>query len=77
MAVLGKEFAVILLASGSPEAVERITSGADDLRARIGLQAEIRPTPPPRESSRRDGPIQSRRSPLDAPGIMHARPPRS
>ena len=71
MAVLGREFAVILLASGSPEAVKMLTSGADELRARIGLQAEIRPTAAPGELPA-GRPYSIEAVSLDAPGIMHA-----
>lgn len=71
MAVLGKEFAVILLASGEAQAVERLTDRLPRLREELGLQIEIRPTES--ESVIPAGrPYLIEAVSLDAPGIMHS-----
>ena len=71
MAVLGKEFAVILLASGPRGILETLSSGIDAIRLELGLHVEIRSTeaPGPNSAGR---PYIIEAVSLDAPGIMHA-----
>lgn len=71
MAVLGKEFAVILLGSGEPEAAEKLTTRIPALRKELGLQIEIRPTES-QQASPEGRPYTIEAVSLDAPGIMHS-----
>jgi glycine cleavage system transcriptional repressor len=71
MAVLGKEFAGILLGSGEPEATEKLSTRIPALRNELGLQIEIRPTES-QKTSTEGRPYSIEAVSLDAPGIMHS-----
>ena len=71
MAVLGKEFAVILLASGPPQAVADLKAETESIRSGIGLHVEIRSTESPGAPAG-GRPYRIEAVSLDAPGIMHA-----
>jgi glycine cleavage system transcriptional repressor len=71
MAVLGGEFAVIMLVSGPPGSLDGLTGGVDGLGSRLALHIESRPTREPRagESGR---PYLLEAVSLDTPGIVHS-----
>lgn len=71
MAVLGGEFAVIMLVSGEPAGVETLTRSLPGLGDRLGLRIACKPTrePHPAQSGR---PYQLEAVSLDTPGIVHA-----
>ncbi len=70
MAVLGREFAVILLASG-PDGIIQTLKSSENLEEELGLHVEIRSTEAPgAEAAGRPYVIEA--VSLDAPGIMHA-----
>ena len=71
MAVLGREFAVILLASGRNDDVESLSVGIQEIRDQLGLHAEIRMTGAPDESAS-GRPYTIEAVSLDAPGILHS-----
>jgi glycine cleavage system transcriptional repressor len=71
MAVLGREFAIIMLVSGSPEAVDCL---AEKVRVRagdLGMHVELKRTRPPEEAER-GRPYRLTTSSLDTPGIVHS-----
>ncbi len=70
MAVLGREFAVILLASG-PEGILDTLKGTENLESELGLHIEIRSTEAPGTGAA-GRPYLIEAVSLDAPGIMHA-----
>jgi glycine cleavage system transcriptional repressor len=71
MAVLGGEFAVIMLVSGSPQAVQALSDQLPGLGSRLGLAIGCRRTHEPRpvEAGR---PYLLEAVSLDTPGIVHA-----
>jgi glycine cleavage system transcriptional repressor len=71
MAVLGGEFAVIMLVSGAPASVEPLMRALPAEGAKLSLRIECRPTREPRagESGR---PYLLEAVSLDTPGIVHA-----
>ncbi len=71
MAVLGGEFAVIMLVSGDAPAMESLARSLVDRGERLGLRIEWRATSAPRaeESGR---PYLLEAVSLDSPGIVHA-----
>ena len=71
MAVLGGEFAVIMLVSGQPGSVNTLANALPGLGEKLGLRIESRPTQEPRagESGR---PYLLEAVSLDTPGIVHA-----
>lgn len=72
MAVLGGEFAVILLASGGQEVVERMRGELPSLERSTGLSIQVKPTLAPRE--RMVVPSMPHRlsaTSMDHPGIVH------
>lgn len=71
MAVLGGEFALLMLVSGSEQALERTTSAAADDAAQLGLSVMHRPTTGPKKASGVQ-PYVLRVSGLDRPGIVQA-----
>ena len=71
MAVLGGEFAVILLASGEPSAVEDLGRRTSELGERLGLHLWVNPTRAPVASGQGRPYVLASLS-LDAPGIVHA-----
>jgi len=71
MAVLGGDFAVIMLVSGSAPHLEGLTHAAPALGAETGLQVQIHTTRPPRRGGA-GRPYVLESVSLDAPGIVHA-----
>ena len=71
MAVLGGEFAVIMLVSGQPDSVNTLVHALPGLGENLALRIEGRPTREPRagESGR---PYLLEAVSLDTPGIVHA-----
>ena len=71
MAVLGGEFAVIMLASGAAGAVDALCRALPGLGDRLSLRIECRPTREPRtgEAGR---PYLLEAVSLDTPGIVHS-----
>ena len=71
MAVLGGEFAVIMLVSGQPDSISTMARSLPGLGEKLGLRIESRPTREPRagESGR---PYLLEAVSLDTPGIVHA-----
>jgi glycine cleavage system transcriptional repressor len=71
MAVLGGEFAVIMLVSGPPSSLEGLTRTVPGLGEKLALRIESRPTREPRagESGR---PYLLEAVSLDTPGIVHS-----
>jgi glycine cleavage system transcriptional repressor len=71
MAVLGGEFAVIMLISGGAASLESLGKALPAHAEKQGLHAELRPTRPPRpmESGR---PYHLEAVSLDTPGIVHS-----
>ncbi|MBN2160202.1 MAG: ACT domain-containing protein [Spirochaetes bacterium] len=72
MAVLGGEFAVILLASGEPGIIDRFGAEFNALQKNTGLSIQIKPTMSPGE--RRVAPSFPHRleaTSMDHPGIVH------
>ena len=71
MAVLGGEFAVIMLASGPAGSVEALTRSLPALGGKLGLQVECRPTHEPRVGEK-GRPYVLKAVSLDTPGIVHS-----
>lgn len=71
MAVLGGDFAVIMLVSGSGDSVKKIVQGSDPIGQKLGLSLTVRKTkqPSPALGGR---PYSLESVSLDAPGILHA-----
>lgn len=71
MAVLGGEFAVVMLVSGEPGPIEAFCAGAGSRGPAMGLRLEARLTRAPlKTASSRPYVLES--VSLDAPGIVHA-----
>jgi glycine cleavage system transcriptional repressor len=70
MAILGGEFAVILLISGSRDALQRIENGRAALEQRTGLTVTLKQTARP-EQRRNFLPYRIRVTGVDRPGIVH------
>jgi len=69
MAILGGEFALILLFSGAEEAVKRVEAGVPALEERLGLRISLRETT--RTATARSYlPYKIRVSGVDRPGIV-------
>jgi len=71
MAVLGGEFAVIMLVSGAPPAVQALADGLPALGARLGLAMGCRRTNEPRPAAS-GRPYLLEAVSLDTPGVVHA-----
>lgn len=72
-AVLGGEFGLLVLASGPPEAMDRVTSSLAALEDTTGLAFVARPTMSPEEHRRaRALPYRVEANALDHEGIVHA-----
>jgi glycine cleavage system transcriptional repressor len=71
MAVLGGEFAVIMLISGPPSSVDTLCRSLPALGEKLGLRITCQPThePRPEEKGR---PYQLTAVSLDTPGIVHS-----
>lgn len=71
MAVLGGEFAIVILAVGSAEMAKKLTEGASDLSTKLGIRVEAKKTRAPNiPSNGRPYTVES--VSLDSPGIVHA-----
>jgi glycine cleavage system transcriptional repressor len=70
MAILGGEFAVILLISGSRDVVARVEQNRAALEAKTGLHVALRPTARPQQA-RNYLPYTIRVTGVDRPGIVH------
>ncbi|HEX3777118.1 MAG TPA: ACT domain-containing protein [Polyangiaceae bacterium] len=68
MAILGGEFALLMLVSGQAEAVARVEQSAEELGNRLGLRVLTKPTSP--QSARDFLPYQIRVTGVDRPGIV-------
>ena len=71
MAVLGGEFAVIMLVSGPAAAAERLVESAAEQGESLGLRLEAEETTAPRASGK-GLPYSIETVSLDSPGIVHA-----
>ena len=69
MAILGGEFALLMLVSGEQKAIDAVESGSGDLGARLGLRLMTKPTTP-RQASLDFLPYQIRVTGVDRPGIV-------
>lgn len=69
MAVLGGEFAVIMLVSGPPGALERLSGDLAAAGARLGLHVEMKSTREPSPGAGRPYVLET--VSLDTPGIVH------
>lgn len=68
MAILGGEFALLMLISGDTKAIENVELGSGELGARLGLRLLSKPTSPPQ--ARDFLPYQIRVTGVDRPGIV-------
>ncbi|MFC1706424.1 glycine cleavage system protein R [Planctomycetota bacterium] len=71
MAILGGEFAVIMLLTGSQEAADILTSDASQWGGKLNLRIEVRPTAPPR-APESGLPYVVESTSLDTPGIVRS-----
>ena len=71
MAVLGGEFAVIMLIEGPARGIESLLSGSMKISADVGLGISVKPTVRPARSFE-GRPYLVESSSLDSPGILHA-----
>ena len=71
MALLGGEFAGIVLVSGDESAVDRLVHEADSFGARAGLTVRVVGTDNP-PNDRADPPYRLSAYSLDTPGLVHA-----
>ena len=69
MAVLGGEFAVIMLVSGEVPALDRLSGDLSAAGARLGLHVQLKATREPRAETGR--PYLLETVSLDTPGIVH------
>ncbi len=68
MAILGGEFALVLMYSGSPDALERVQAGTESLGSKLELQFVIKDTANPAARPYRS--YRLKVSGLDHPGIV-------
>jgi len=71
MAVLGREFAIIMLVSGTPEAVASLAGRLLTPAADLGMRIELKKTREPAEAEK-GRPYLLETSSLDTPGIVHS-----
>ena len=69
MAILGGEFALLVLVSGDADAVAQVERGSHELGERLGLSVLTKPTSSP-QASRDFLPYQIRVTGVDRPGIV-------
>lgn len=69
MAILGGEFALLMLVSGDADAIARVERGSLELGERLGLSVLTKPTSP-QQASRDFLPYQIRVTGVDRPGIV-------
>jgi glycine cleavage system transcriptional repressor len=71
MAVLGGEFAMLILIDGAPEAIDRVSKGTAGASEKSGLNVQCRPTRGPNESARTGTiPYKLDAYSMDHPGIV-------
>jgi glycine cleavage system transcriptional repressor len=71
MAILGGEFAMIILTTGENAAIERLIKGAPDASRKSGLAIQAKPTRGPNEAVKRGGiPYSIEAFSMDHPGIV-------
>jgi len=71
MAILGGEFAMLVLVSGEGAALEKVEQGAADAGRKVGLTVQVRRTKAPGEAaSRHTMPYQIAAYSMDHPGIV-------
>jgi glycine cleavage system transcriptional repressor len=71
MAVLGGEFAMLILVSGSQETVGRVTAGAEAAGREMGLTVQAKPTRPSGEQAPAEAiPFELEAYSMDHPGIV-------
>jgi glycine cleavage system transcriptional repressor len=70
MAILGGEFALLVLVSGTGEAVLRVEREAPAVAEKLGLRVVLKPTSPD-AAERRFVPYTLRVTGVDHPGIVH------
>lgn len=71
MAVLGGEFAVIMLVSGEKRALSGLIASVEELESRSGLRIEIKPTSPHAPDAQ-SIPYRLECVSLDSPGLVHS-----
>jgi glycine cleavage system transcriptional repressor len=72
MAVLGGEFAIIMLVSGEAAAADKLAAAASELSGRTGLQFFLRPTIAPRQRALASSvPYRMTVAGMDHQGIVH------
>ena len=71
MAVLGGEFAVIMLISGTEDSIRDLLSKGDDLGKRLNMKINIKETSPP-HAVPQGIPYTLESISMDTPGIVHA-----
>lgn len=72
MAVLGGEFAIIMLVAGEPAAADRLAADTADLSGRTGLQVFLKPTiAPGQRASASSLPYRLVAAGMDHQGIVH------
>jgi glycine cleavage system transcriptional repressor len=71
MAVLGGEFAVMLLLSGSQEDIEALIEASEPIAAKLDLHISMKPTVEPKTRPQMR-PYMIESVSLDTPGIVHA-----
>jgi glycine cleavage system transcriptional repressor len=69
MAILGGEFALLMLVSGEPKAIEAVELRSADLEARLGLRLLTKPTSSP-QPARDFLPYKINVTGVDRPGIV-------
>lgn len=72
MAILGGEFAMLILVSGDSSAVERVSRGAAEASAKCGLAIQVKPTRAPGDTVRlgKSVPYSIEAYSMDHPGIV-------
>ena len=71
MAVLGGEFAVIMLVSGEKRAISGLMGDVEELESKSGLRIEIKPTVPQKKDEN-SIPYLLECVSLDSPGLVHS-----
>ena len=71
MANMQGRFAIMMLISGSPEAIDRITSDVDVLSRQTAIHARLTPAPPPRVEAVPRLPYRLSGRALDQTGLVH------
>lgn len=71
MAILGGEFAMLILVTGDSSAIDRLTRGAVEISANSGLTIQVKPTRAPGDSIKHGSiPYSIEAFSMDHPGIV-------